>query len=72
MTAPTPKPPDNSFNGPKLLGALKEADKNFQARYEFWHHQTRILRARYNLLLEQGFTEAQALHLITQDWNHCV
>ena len=60
------------FDGPKLLKILKEADKNFPARYEFWNHQARVLKVRHNLLLEHGFSDDQALRLITQDWGRAI
>lgn len=68
MAIQPPQPP----NGPALLQALKLLEKSADARMELLNHQSNILRAKFNLCIDKGFDERQALFLCTQDWGHAL
>lgn len=50
----------------KLALAVRSLRENMPAMLEYSVLHAAILRARYETLLDKGFTEAQALHLCTQ------
>jgi hypothetical protein len=54
--------------GPEIIEIVRKLSSNMAARAELLNHQTVVIRARYNLLVDKGFTEEQALYLCTQDW----
>lgn len=55
-----------------MIAALKDLQKNVEVRLELFEHQSTMLRARYNLCIDKGFTDTQALFLCTQDWGHAI
>ena len=61
---PTPAPP----SGPEIIEIVRKLSSNMAARAELLNHQTVVIRARYNLLVDKGFTEEQAVYLCTHDW----
>ena len=68
-----PQPNNNaSMSGPDMIKVLKQLQSNFETRIEVFDHQTVVLRVRYNLLIDRGFTDAQALYLCTQDWTNAL
>jgi hypothetical protein len=64
----TAQPP----SGPQLIAILKLLQSNLPARFETMDHQTVVMRARYAMLMDKGFTEHQAIHLCVQDWGNCI
>ena len=72
MSQPTPTPtPKQPLTGPQILEVLKKLVVD-DTRLEFINHQTVVMRARYNLLMDKGFSEPQALYLCTLDWSNVV
>lgn len=67
--APTPK---IAKAGAKIIEALKHLQGTMDARYEMLEHQSRVLRIRYNMLVERGFTAEQALYLCDKDWSNAL
>lgn len=58
--------------GPEIIEIVRKLSTNMEARVELLNHQTVVIRARYNLLVDKGFTEGQALLLCTQDWSNAI
>jgi hypothetical protein len=67
-----PKPPPQMPSGPQVINIVKNLSANFEARAEFFNHQTVVIRTRYALLLDKGFTDVQALELCTRNWENCL
>lgn len=69
---PTPKFDSDELrrraNGAKLITAMNELEKHWPNMVEIINHQARTIRTRYQAAIDQGFSEAQALHLSTQEW----
>jgi hypothetical protein len=66
-TTPTP-----AEAGAKIIQALKHFQGTMDARYELFEHQSRILRMRYLMRIDRGFTAEQALYLCDKDWSNAV
>ena len=67
-----PKKQSQPPTGPEILSIVGKLGANFEARMELMDHQTRILWARYTLLMDKGFTADQALVLCTEDWGNAL
>jgi hypothetical protein len=50
-------------NVDKTREALRELRRNLEVLMEYWQIDAQIRRCRYEALVKQGFTEAQALEL---------
>lgn len=66
------KKPPTPFNGPAMIEGLRNLQKNAEVRMEMFEHQSTMLRARYNMCMDKGFTDAQSLFLCYQDWSHAI
>lgn len=66
------KQPSKPPTGPEILNIVAKLGANFEARMELMDHQTRILWARYTLLMDKGFTADQAVVLCTEDWGNAL
>jgi hypothetical protein len=70
MGDPTPPNPPNihHIDGAAAIQMLKNLEATWMVRIEVFQYQSRMLRTKYTLCLEQGFTEAQALALCPLEW----
>ena len=64
--------PHPQINGPQIIAIAKQLGETFAARVEIIDHQAKVLRTRYNALVERGFNEHQALYLCHQNWNETI
>lgn len=53
----------------EVASALKSFNENWLMHLEIVEYQSKMIKARYDAAIAQGFTEAQALQICTQPWN---
>lgn len=51
-----------------MAGYIKRACDNWLMQLELIDFQSKIVKARYDAALAQGFTEKQALEICTKNW----
>lgn len=56
--------------GINLINAIKLANTNWMVKIELFSFQAKTMKAKYDSLLEEGFTERQALALCNINWNN--
>jgi hypothetical protein len=68
--SPDPKQPrtEAEFNSIKLLQLVQALETGWQSRRELLLYQSKVLKAKYEHCVEQGFSEQQALALCIQEW----
>jgi hypothetical protein len=63
-----PKPQPVNQAGASLAKSIQTIRDNFLMTMEVHEVQARAIRSKYENAIAQGFTEAQAMFLCTQEW----
>lgn len=56
--------PNGKITGIEWQLMLEEAKRNAQYIIEYWQTDSKIMRARYQALIAEGFSEKEALEII--------